>query len=68
MKSFSQFVRTLLFVLALTIGVAGCTAGTLTGPVEEAPTTNTAPVEAPETNGDGHSTDPGGNDHNLSDT
>jgi hypothetical protein len=69
MEALSKSFKTLLFALALVVAVTGCTAGSLTGPVDQEPATEEVRTDEPvETNGDGTSTDPGGNHHNLSDT
>lgn len=69
MKNFSNAMKSLLFALSFMVLLGGCTAGSLTGPVDEKPDTEQSTVEpGPETNSDGVAVDPGGNHHNVSDT
>jgi len=66
MKTVTRFLAALFIAASFSVVSTGCTAGSLTGPQE----TVQQPVDTPAdtNNGDLKNTDPGGNDHNVSNT
>jgi hypothetical protein len=69
MKTAVRFFAALFIAASFSVVSTGCTAGSLTGPQESETIEQTAekPTPGAETNGDEtKTTDPGGNDHNIS--
>jgi hypothetical protein len=69
MKTAARFFAALFIAASFSVVSTGCTAGSLTGPQDSEAIEQTAekPTPGAETNDDDtYTTDPGGNDHNVS--